>query len=302
MKSYQDLDPATGRKVKELLKDLLLNLETKKSTRRDTKLIPDEEMIHQALAHPERGDVEVVLVDLGHSIQVFLGNRRDQENPFSVMRVSEMRDFPGRRLLDNEQSTQKPEAAALFLITVQDRELLRTERKNKYVFYSMHLSITGGAAHVPPPSGDAGLSAAVDSRKSVGEMNPREQWELIQSGGDFDRRVQQARENLFHLKFSYAKYKQPTKEEIVKITPDNYQENIRMLARDVYPPNVMAVLRRDFPRDHQLQKTVLLDKMGAFKEAVKTKLLDDVHPDYGDYIQSVMAYIDRLIRDDLSKI
>ncbi|MCB1303254.1 MAG: hypothetical protein KDK37_03215, partial [Leptospiraceae bacterium] len=128
MKAYQDLDPANGRKVKDLLKSLLLNLETKKSTRRDTKLIPDEEMIHQALAHPERGDVEVILVDLGHEQQLFLGNRRDQENPFAVMRVSEMRDFPGRRLLDAEQSTQKADAVALFLITVQDRELLRTER------------------------------------------------------------------------------------------------------------------------------------------------------------------------------
>ena len=73
MKSYNELDPSNSRKAKELLKDLLLNLETKKSSRRDAKLIPDEEMIHQALAHPERGDVEVIFIDLGHHFGDNLG-------------------------------------------------------------------------------------------------------------------------------------------------------------------------------------------------------------------------------------
>ncbi|MBU42580.1 MAG: hypothetical protein CMN76_05125 [Spirochaetaceae bacterium] len=303
MKAYNELDPSVARKVKELLKQLLLNLETKKSTRRDTKLIPDEEMIHQALAHPERGDVEVVLIDLGHSQQVFLGNRRDVENPFAVMRISEMRDFPGRRLLDGEQSTEKPDAVALFLITVQDRELLRTERKNKYVFYSMHLGITGDSiSGSSAPPADSGLRSGPDSQKTVSEMTPREQWELVRNGNDFDRRVKEARENLFTIPFIYPKYRQAPKEEIIKISPDNYQENVRMLARDIYPPNVMAVLRRDFPKDHQVQKAAVIEKLQAFKEALKTKVLDDVHPDYQDHIKSVQAYVDSLIRDEFARI
>ena len=304
MKSYSELAPSSARTAKELLKNLLLNLETKKSTRRDAKLIPDEEMIHQALAHPERGDVEVIFVDLGHSQQIFLGNRRDSENPFAVMRVSEMRDFPGRRLLDGEQNTQKPETVALFLITVQDRELLRTERKHKYVFYSMHLGITGdtisnttGAA-----PGSEGLRSAVDSQKTVAEMTPKEQWELIKAGNDFDRRVKEAREKLFTIPFIYPKYRQGPREEVIKISPEHFQDNVRMLARDIYPPNVMAVLRRDYPKDHQAQKNVVIEKMQAFKEALKTKILDDVHPDYQDHIKSVQAYVDQLIRDELARI
>ena len=303
MKSYNELDPSNSRKAKELLKDLLLNLETKKSSRRDAKLIPDEEMIHQALAHPERGDVEVIFIDLGHSQQLFLGNRRDVENPFAVMRVAEMREFPGRRLLDGEQNTQKADTVALFLITVQDRELLRTERKNKFVFYSMHLGITGEKAVAPPTSsGSTGLRSAVDSQKTVAEMTPREQWELIRTGGDFDRRVNEARENLFSIPFIYPKYKQSSREEIIKISPEHYQDNVRMLARDIYPPNVMAVLRRDFPKDHQIQKNTVIEKMQAFKEALKTKVMDDVHPDYQDHIKAVQSYVEQLIRDELTKI
>lgn len=303
MKSYQDLNPSTARKVKELLKSLLLNLETKKSSRRDTKLIPDEEMIHQALAHPERGDVEIILIDLGQAFQVFLGNRRDPENPFAVMQVSEMRDYPGRRLLDSEQNTQKPDATALFLITVQDRELLRTERKNKYVFYSMHLGITGASEGIgAAPAPDSGLRSAVDTRKSVAEMTPREHWELYRNGDEFDRRVKEAREKLFTVSFSYPKYKQPSKEQIIKVEPETYRDNVRMLARDIYPPNVMAVLRRDFPKDHQQQKNTMIEYLKAFRDSLKNKVLDDVHPDYRDFIQSVQSYIDTLIRDDLSRI
>ena len=301
MKAYQDLDPANGRKVKDLLKSLLLNLETKKSTRRDTKLIPDEEMIHQALAHPERGDVEVILVDLGHEQQLFLGNRRDQENPFAVMRVSEMRDFPGRRLLDAEQSTQKADAVALFLITVQDRELLRTERKNKYVFYSMHLGITGSPSG-DQPAPDVALRASVDAQKTPAEMTPRELWDLVRTGNEYDRRVQSARDMLFKVPFRYAKYKQASKEEWILLSPEAFQDNVRMVARDIYPPNVMAVLRRDFPKDHQAQKTRLLEHMAAFRDSLQTKIMDDVHPDYADHIRSVQSYVDRMIRDELSKI
>ncbi|HBS07162.1 MAG TPA: hypothetical protein DEA96_19470 [Leptospiraceae bacterium] len=305
MKSYSELDPSSARTAKELLKNLLLNLETKKSTRRDAKLIPDEEMIHQALAHPERGDVEVILVDLGHSQQLFLGNRRDAENPFAVMPVSQMRDFPGRRLLDGEQNTQKADTVALFLITVQDRELLRTERKHKYVFYSMHLGITGDntvARSAAGPTGSEGLRSAVDSQKTVAEMTPKEQWELIKNGDDFDRRVKEAREKLFTIPFIYPKYRQGPREEIIRISPEHYQDNVRMLARDIYPPNVMAVLRRDYPKDHQAQKTVVIEKLQAFKEALKTKILDDVHPDYQDHIKSVQSYVEHLVRDELSKI
>ena len=64
----------------------------------------------------------------------------------------------------------------------------------------------------------------------------------------------------------------------------------------------MAVLRRDFPKDHQIQKNTVIEKMQAFKEALKTKVMDDVHPDYQDHIKAVQSYVEQLIRDELTKI
>ena len=48
--------------------------------------------------------------------------------------------------------------------------------------------------------------------------------------------------------------------------------------------------------------TVVIEKLQAFKEALKTKILDDVHPDYQDHIKSVQSYVEHLVRDELSKI
>ncbi|MCB1320009.1 MAG: hypothetical protein KDK34_07140, partial [Leptospiraceae bacterium] len=139
-KDISVLNPDQFQEVRNALLELVKTLNARKAPG-SSNMIPDEDIVLTSIQHPERGDVLITVIPDRTGLQIFVSNRRDPDNPFAIMSHRELRDFPGRRPLNHSVSTLKEGQRGLFLITVQDRELLRAHQLDAIQGYSSRFNV-----------------------------------------------------------------------------------------------------------------------------------------------------------------
>ena len=78
-KDVSELSPEELQQVQNALRALITELSSRKAVGGGTGSIPDEDIVLQSLAHPERGDVLISIIrEQSGRLQIFLSNRRDQ--------------------------------------------------------------------------------------------------------------------------------------------------------------------------------------------------------------------------------
>ena len=84
-----------------------------------------------------------------------------------------------------------------------------------------------------------------------------------------------SRKNYFIFPLTYARYKAPEKDDVIKLTPKQFQANVSQLIRDIYPPNIQRSLRMDFPQDHKSKVEDVSEYLGRLLEAINGKQSSD---------------------------
>lgn len=250
----------------------------------ETGLIPDEEMVLNSLAHPERGDVKIIVAEYMGDEFVYVGNKRDPDNPFAVMHVSEVRNHTGRRLLDPDSAGLDGTAGeySLYLITVQDRDILRHSEQTS--FFSIDLQLNGPIEK----------SNAVKA-KSFNDLDEWERWEYLLRSTESDPNRKSLEEEFYTYDIEYAKYRQSEKMETLHLPQRKAKERLGMLARDIYPNNIRLSLKRDFPAEHKEKKKYLLSVLQGFKEKLNQRKDPDAPESYTQYLNSVIREVQELI-------
>lgn len=275
------LHPTVEQRVKEILLGLLKYFEKKRLSGR--KMISDEEIVYNSLKNPRLGDIKVI-VFAGPPVQVFLSNRRDPNSPFAVMDAAERRNYIERRPLDKAIDSEL--LPSLFLISFADREMLRNPDKERFEFYSSCLNLSGNAGPIVEE---------VDLRsKPYDSLTPAERMEMLHSLSAVDPLREQIEKDLFDFTINYARYKQPDKQQVIRLRPGQVREYLGQFSRDMYPQNLRMVLMRDFPADHDRYCSYVKDRMSALARIVQSRL-EGASGKYVGYLEEVMRGIEEQI-------
>lgn len=273
--------------IKQHLKGLKSTLQGRKNPGARRGLLTEEEQILATLEHPERGDLVVTFYRGKKHNEVFIANPREPTNPYSILSYREVSQFSGRRMVGGVTDRLEEGEFGLFLISTQDRDMLtNTGPSDRLDFYTIQFEISSRVV-VSTEDEESQLK-----KKAFEDLNREEMWRVYQKQWDFDNRIKPVAEKLFGFDILYAKYKQPARNEFVVIEPEHYTEKVGMLIRDIYPPNVENVLKKDFVQDHQA-------KNGEVKETIKSVIykieermeIPGGHPDYIEYLKKLKAHL-----------
>ncbi len=286
-----ELNPEDFAFVQNALRSLMTALSTRKAVGGVSTSIPDEDIVLQSLAHPERGDVLVSAVREGHGpLQVFISNRRDADNPFAVMSPSMVRDFPGRRPLNNRLNLKDGEHS-LYLITVQDRDLLRTRRNDVVEGFSAHFQLHNNPTFTPKQADELKL-------KPLAQCTVEEKWQIYKKGYPGDNRPEQIEHELLSFPVSFARYTQAQKSEMIVLPPQRYKERVGQLIRDIYPGNVRGMLRRDYPAEHQQLLNAVKTVLTALASTISGKVFPQNPTDLNRHLDEVADFMRDIVQSD----
>ncbi len=285
------LQPDEITHVKNLLVNLLTNLKARRALGGTGGLVTDEEAVYSGLTHPERGDVVVIVYRGKKSPQVFLGNRREEDSPLAVMDKAIGRKYPGRRPLVGRFDDLKEDEAHLFLITIQDREMLHGAGEERIDLFSVHF----GLAEVKPMVHRAGDELR---NRRLEECSIADRWEIFNRQWEADGRLSAIEKDLFGFQFTYARYKQPSKEEILMFTPSKWKPHLGQLVRDMYPYNVRKTLREDFPKEHAEKLKQTHASLQGLAAVIRERCLE-THPEgYLKFLQLLAESIGSIEKND----
>ncbi len=275
------LHPTVEQKVKENLQGLLEYFEKKRRSGR--AMISDEEIIYNSLKNPRLGDIKVIVFP-GPPVQIFLSNRRDPNSPFAVMDAAERRNFIERRPLDEIDDSES--LPCLYLISYSDREMMRNSDIPRVEFYSIYLNLSGEAP---------AQKEEVDIRsKPYDSLDYSERMNLYRSISAVDPLRERIARDLFDFSIQYARYKQPEKQQTLRIPPEQVNEYLGQFSRDMYPKNLRMVLLRDFPADHEHYCKYVKDRMTALSGIVQSRL-SGAGGEYAAYLNAVLRGIEEQI-------
>lgn len=286
MSGIEALSETEKENVKNFLRTLIHSLKDKKASGYS---IPDEDFIVQSLTQPERGDVKVILLRNQSEIEIFLANRRDEESPFSIMNSEGVRKHPERKFIDGVRSQLPPGHCGLFIISQQDREMLKSP--DKIEIYSSFFNL------------DDSLKTGIDpykdlKSKKLTDCTRDEMWIIYKKKWDMDNRWNEIEKDLFSFSVVYAKYNQKYKEEILILTPDNYKQKIGQLIRDIYPYNVRVNLRKEFIKDHKTNLGEVQKALNTLLSSLESKLSADDHDDFGIFVNSMKEFVRNIMQND----
>lgn len=275
------LHPTVEQKVKENLQGLLEYFEKKRRSGR--AMISDEEIIYNSLKNPRLGDIKVIVFP-GPPVQIFLSNRRDPNSPFAVMDAAERRNFIERRPLDEIDDSES--LPCLYLISFSDREMMRNPDIPRVEFYSIYLNLSGEAP---------AQNEEVDIRsKPYDSLDYSERMNLYRSISAVDPLRERIARDLFDFSIQFARYKQPEKQQTLRIPPEQVNEYLGQFSRDMYPKNLRMVLLRDFPADHEHYCKYVKDRMTALSGIVQSRL-SGAGGEYAAYLNAVLRGIEEQI-------
>lgn len=283
----QNLKPEDIEEVRRILKSLQDTFTAKRS---GGGLIPDEEIVQKALSHPERGDIAVtVLRDDRRGLQVFVSNRRDQDAPFAVMDGKRQRDFPERRALNRNFSRQlKDNETDLFLITQEDRDMLKHPATEKVRVFSADFGLNQQPTHAPPQADELRV-------KPLEQCNVAEKWQIYKKTFAGDARHEQVSHDLFGLALTFAKHKMPPRAEEILLSPEKYRERIAQLIRDIYPYGVRTSLRRDYPRDHAAKLEEVYEALRRISRAFQQRMTAGLPDALNRHYEEVAVFCQEVI-------
>lgn len=275
------LHPTVEQKVKENLRGLLEYFEKKRRSGR--AMISDEEIVYNSLKNPRLGDIKVIVFP-GPPVQIFLSNRRDPNSPFAVMDAAERRNFIERRPLDEIDDSES--LPCLYLISFSDREMMRNPDIPRVEFYSIYLNLSGEAP---------AQNEEVDIRsKPYDSLDYSERMNLYRSISAVDPLRERIARDLFDFSIQFARYKQPEKQQTLRIPPEQVNEYLGQFSRDMYPKNLRMVLLRDFPADHEHYCKYVKDRMTALSGIVQSRL-SGAGGEYAAYLNAVLRGIEEQI-------
>ncbi len=278
--------------VKSILIGLVDSLQTRKGVG-VSGLLPDEEIILNALQHPERGDVGVVVLrDEKQKLQVFIVNRRDPDAPFAVMSGKMLRDFPERRFLNSRPGhVLKDDEYTLFLITAHDRDALHSATLTRVKTYSSSFRLQGEAAPAPAAADDL-------ATKPVGVLSLAEKLTLYRRTWQGDARHDAVQNELFGFRFAYPRYKMPPREELLLLTPEKYKERLSQLIREMYPHGVRVSLRRDFPQEHRAKIGEVHRYLLELSGLAHGRNRPDAPPELNRHYEEISAFLREVVEKD----
>jgi hypothetical protein len=293
-RDISDLNPQELQRLQAALRTLITQMNARKSVGSGASgsgLIPDEEIVLKSLSHPERGDVLLtVLREPSGRFQIFVSNRRDPENPFAVMDEPMLRDFPGRRAL-NGRTHMKEGEYGLFLITVQDREMLRARKEEVIEAFSAHFKLHADQVAAPRQADE--LRA-----KPLAQCDLAEKWQIYKKSWPGDSRAGQIEQELLSFPLTFARYKQAQKSEMLTLPPDTYRERIGQLIRDVYPGGIRTSLRRDYPKEHQERLQQARSYIQSLAMAISGKIFSDNPRDMNRHLEEVVDFLKDVLEND----
>lgn len=293
MNDILDLKPEELEFAQTHITGLIDTLKLRKGIGQKGGLLSEEESILNSLLHPERGDLIITLFRDGRNLQLYVSNPRDPSNPLAVMNSTESKRHTGRRLMNANVILTDETKYALFLITTQDRDLLKVEKQNRLDFYS----ISFGLGETPIQT----ASQAMDDLKSkpLEKCTFAEKWEIYKKNWEFDFRLPEIEHELFGFSVMYAKYKQPAREETIILSPEKYKENLGQLFRDIYPPNVRIVLMKDYQNDHRKKVEEQHEMLRGLVYKIEDKKSPDGHEDYMKFLKELGDYMSKLIQFEI---
>ncbi|MCB1326410.1 MAG: hypothetical protein H7A21_12585 [Spirochaetales bacterium] len=285
------LAPGELEQARSILSGLAEALQARKVLGSATGMIPDEEIVLNSIKHPERGDILVTVMRENKRLHLFVSNRRDPDNPFAIMDGKMLRDFPGRRPLNSHKTVLKEGEYALFLITIQDREMLRAHEKELVQVYSVHFGLAEEPRRAPRAEADVG-------NKPVSECTPQELWEVYRRAATGDSRVLEIERRFFGVPLTYSRYRGSKKEELLILSPDKYKEKIGQLIRDAYPYGVRVSLRRDYPAEHAEKLEEVHGYLRNLAEQYRQQIAEDAPDNLRSHVERVCEYIEDIVKND----
>lgn len=277
--------------IKHLLVNLLTNLKSRRALGGSGGLVTDEEVVYSALTHPERGDVVVIVLRGKKLPQIFLGNRREEDAPLAVMDKAIGRKYPGRRPLAGRFDDLKDDEVHLFLITIQDREMLHNAGDERVDLFSVHFGLADVKPMVTRPGDEL-------KNRRLEECSLADRWEIFNRQWEADSRLPAIEKDLFGFQFTYARYKQPAKEEILMFTPSKWKPHLGQLVRDMYPYNVRKTLRESFPKEHAEKLKQTHASLQGLATVIKERCLD-THPEgYLNFLKMLAETISSIEKND----
>lgn len=290
-RDVSDLNPEELQQVQNALRTLMSELSSRKAVGGGSSSIPDEDIVFQSLAHPERGDVLIsVIREVSGRMQIFLSNRRDQDNPFAVMDQSMLRDYPGRRPLSGRGQLKEGEFG-LFLITVQDRDLLRTNKNETIEGYSAHFQLHSNPSFTPKQADDLKV-------KPLAQCTMEEKWQIYKKAWPGDDRGEMIEQELLSFPMTFARYKQAQKSELLALPPEKFKERIGQLIRDIYPGGIRNSLRRDFPDEHQQRLQQIRSLLAGLAQTIAGKIFPQNPKDFNRHLDEVVDYLKDIVDND----
>lgn len=274
--------------VRTALSGLIETLKTRRRIGQSTGLVVEEEAVLGSLLHPERGDVTITLVK-SRVKEIFISNKRDAGNPFSLMDKTGERAFPGRRLVNNFWGELKDGQYALFLTTQQDHEMLASPKTNRIDIFSTHFNVRES------------MNQVVESplkNKPIADCSCDEKWQIYKLNYDMDLRRPIIEKELFAFTFDYAKYKLPRKTETIMFVPDKYRPNLGMLVRDMYPYGVRQMLRRDFPAEHKAKLEEVYGYLRSLAAVIIERQSKCESEPYQHFLQEILTIINNTLQQD----
>ncbi len=285
------LTPEEVENVRAMLQGLTNTLRSRQSIG-GRGLIQDEEYVLNSLLHPERGDVLVNVVRDKYAMHVFLANRRDAKNPFVIMDAPTSRQNPGRRPLDNTRTIHEGEYA-IFLSTIQDREVLH--KSDRVEIYSVHFGLNQTGAEKAAPPREQAVNLAT---KPLDQCTREDKWKIYKKKDDFDNRVPIIEKELFGFSLMYAKHKAPAREELIVIPPAKMKEVIGQLIRDVYPYGVRVTLRKHYPKEHAQKLEEVARDLQNLAAAIGGKRSAGNPEEYAAYLDEAIEFLSDILTND----
>ncbi|MFN3604140.1 MAG: hypothetical protein ACK4UJ_05490 [Leptonema sp. (in: bacteria)] len=274
--------------VKNYLREIIkkyFEILTKKRIQRG-KLILEEEMIYESLRNPKKGDVKIILI-FDKKYQIFFEDKKHPKSYLSLMNDEEAGIFPERRAIDYYISipNHPKENYNLYLTTPRDREILKNTKENIWEFYSLELEIVENF-ELPKE----------EIPENVDTLSWDDKWKIYRKLNELDNRKKELHKQLFGFKIKYKKYKSPEEEKNFIIDPGSVTQIVGMISREIYPPNLRTVLRRDYKREHQqlLEYTKkILTQLSELVQEKKSLFKNSSH--YIEHLESIEKEISRQI-------
>lgn len=287
-KGIDALNDAEREDVRRNLRGLVNTLKQKKAVGSVHGVLTDESIVLNALEHPERGDVEIIILQEGSELDLFISNRREEDSPFSLMGTKQLREHPGRRPIDNASLTLKDGEFGLFLLSIQDREQLRHKEASLLRIFSSHFGISETPSNVEKNQSDL-------RQKPLEQCSFEEKYQILVSHWPGDNRIQLIQSEFYEIGLTFARYKQKSQTEYFILNQITYKETIGQLIRDCYPYGIRVSLRRDYPKEHN----ALLDQVHATIRSMAEEVRSRARPEFPTQVRSHLIRVSEYLQDIL---